>query len=349
MVAQNTGTIETLFRPYALEHLEAPTGRILWLDADWPIGLEFLQNIDLSLIDAVQPEKSLHDRLEAKGVHVRPDMPEDMSIYDTVWLVGGRHKDRNMQLLRWALEGTKAGTQFIVCGAKKHGIDALRKIIGKLTEDNDRLSKNHAVSIWFKRPEPLPIGIASLLPDAQPKPIDGFVTKAGMFSAGTIDKGSNLLVKYLPEDLRGDVADFGSGWGFIAANIAGTADDLTSLDLYESNLNALQCADDNLDGNPHEAVTSFYWSDVTTEKAKKLYDVVVMNPPFHDAFGKTTPELGIQFIAAARAALKPNGQLYLVANVGLPYEKPLEEAFGAVEQLIAFGGFKVMRAGKPKK
>lgn len=349
MAAQNIGTIDTLFRPYALEHLDAPTGRVLWLDADWPGAVDTMPEIEPRLIDAIQPEKALHDALAARGVNTMTNLPEDLSVYQTIWIIAGRHKDRNMQLLRAALEGAKAGTQFVVCGAKKHGIDALRKIIGKLTEDNDRLSKNHAVSIWFQRPADLPIGIASLLPNAEPKPFDGFVTKAGMFSSGGIDKGSSLLVRHLPDDLRGDVADFGAGWGFIAANIAGEAEALFSLDLYESNFNALECAKHNLDGNPHEAVTNFYWSDLAREKPAKHYDVIVMNPPFHDAFGKTTPELGMQFIAAARTALKPNGQLYLVANVGLPYEKPLDMAFEVVEQIIAFGGFKVMRAAKPRK
>jgi 16S rRNA (guanine1207-N2)-methyltransferase len=42
-----------------------------------------------------------------------------------------------------------------------------------------------------------------------------FITVPGVFSADHIDPASELLKKYLPNNLKGSGADFGVGWGFL--------------------------------------------------------------------------------------------------------------------------------------
>ena len=56
------------------------------------------------------------------------------------------------------------------------------------------------------------------------------------------------------------------------------------------------------------------------------------------------PELGQSFIAAAAKALKPDGNLWLVANRHLPYEQTLGARFNNVKTVILKEGFKVFHA-----
>ena len=49
-------------------------------------------------------------------------------------------------------------------------------------------------------------------------------------------------------------------------------------------------------------------------------------------------------IAAAAAAMRLGGRLWLVANRHLPYEAVLQEHFGEVRVVATRGGFKVFEA-----
>jgi 16S rRNA (guanine1207-N2)-methyltransferase len=114
--------------------------------------------------------------------------------------------------------------------------------------------------------------------------------------------------------------------------------------LIESRFEALEAAKQNLANITIPA--AFHWLDVATEKLPGFHDWVVMNPPFHDALGNLAPELGQTFIKAAFKALKPNGQLLMVANKQLPYEKTLGTGFRGFQTLAENGRFKVILARK---
>ena len=78
------------------------------------------------------------------------------------------------------------------------------------------------------------------------------------------------------------------------------------------------------------------------------YDVVLSNPPFHiDRADRH--DLGKAFILSAARGLKPNGQLWMVANRHLPYEETLNGAFKNVTVVAENGYYKVFRAIGPKK
>ena len=92
--------------------------------------------------------------------------------------------------------------------------------------------------------------------------------------------------------------------------------------------------------------TRFFWHDILSEKIPAAYDAVVMNPPFHD-MQTSNPDIGRDFITAAAAALKPGGQLWLVANTHLPYEEILAETFGRFQSVVREHGYKVLTAINP--
>jgi len=171
----------------------------------------------------------------------------------------------------------------------------------------------------------------------------GFITVPGIFSADGIDRGSAVLADALPEQLSGQFADLGAGWGFLSHHILQRAD-ISQCHLIEADHSALECARRNV--TDPRAV--FHWGDAKQTELATAMDGVVMNPPFHT--GRVgEPALGQAFIGAAAGLLKPKGRLWLVANRHLPYEAALSDAFGEVSECAGDRSFKVFVASKPRR
>jgi 16S rRNA (guanine1207-N2)-methyltransferase len=75
----------------------------------------------------------------------------------------------------------------------------------------------------------------------------------------------------------------------------------------------------------------------------RQYDLIVMNPPFHQGRA-AEPAIGQGMIRAASAALKPGGRLMMVANRGMPYEPVLATSFAATGETCRDDRFKVLWA-----
>lgn len=195
----------------------------------------------------------------------------------------------------------------------------------------------------------------------RPVPGTHFVTEAGIFSADHIDPGSQLLAEHLPASLRGKIADLGAGWGFLADAVLKRCPGVESVDLYEADSRALDCAKINLasagqgianDGplslasSPcllgDETRIGFHWHDVTTG-LPEIYDTIAMNPPFHS--GQTTDvDLGRAFLRTACASLRRGGKLLLVANRQLPYEAELTALGMPARKLAENSVYKILSA-----
>ncbi|WWR48298.1 methyltransferase [Roseovarius sp. S88] len=71
-------------------------------------------------------------------------------------------------------------------------------------------------------------------------------------------------------------------------------------------------------------------------------------PPFHTGRA-SDPDLGRAFIRAAAEALKPKGQLWMVANRHLPYEAELGVNFRDVKTHASDNRFKILWAANPAR
>lgn len=213
------------------------------------------------------------------------------------------------------------------------------------------MSKHHSRVFWAVKDDAKPWR-ADLLEQwrqgaSMRRILDGrFWSRPGLFSWNRIDEGSTLLAQHLPTTLKGNVADLGSGWGYLSDHILRTCHDIDTLDIYDADADSFECARRNLGVILTHVKAKPHWSDVTMAIGSRRFDAIVMNPPFHE--GKQADALiGLKFIATAAQALRSHGELWLVANRQLPYENLLNETFAEVEKIVESGAFKVIHASQP--
>lgn len=330
--------LKTLFHPFEAEAIALPRKgeRVLFLGAE--PGFRLPQGFDaaLHLVQGFRPHFRV---LQASGFSVAPQA--EGSGFDMALILAGRHRGQNELRIAEALERVASGGLIVVAGGKEDGIASLRKRIDELIPLDGHLPKHHGIAFWLRRPADT--GAAAGLRAANPALlVEGrFHTAPGMFSFDKVDAGSKLLVENLPNDLRGNVADFCAGWGYMAAEVAARSPGISELDLYEADFASLKAAKRNVGGTT--ANPRFFWLDLLSEAVERRYDAIVMNPPFHRSRA-TEPEIGAGMIRAAAKALKPGGRLFMVANRQLPYEPVLAAAFSSHAETARDGMFKIFAA-----
>lgn len=161
----------------------------------------------------------------------------------------------------------------------------------------------------------------------------------GVYSGKRLDPGTALLLAEAPwSNLAGQrVLDLGCGTGVVAlraaeagADVVAADDDLAAVQSSERNSQRLGLALD------------VRHSDVDSALKGERFDFVLTNPPFHVGRGVRL-EVPEAFLAAAHSLLVPGGELWLVANRDLPYERRLAD-WSSLKRVADYGGFKVLRA-----
>lgn len=282
---------------------------------------------DLRIAAPFRPD---FDAWAARGYDVSPE-PENG---DAALVILPRAKAAAFSRIAQANALVPRGAAILVDGLKGDGVDAVLKKLRGACDLSPSFSKAHGKIAQFDACD-LP---ADWLAESQSK--EGFATAPGAFSADGVDPGSQALVAALPA-LRGRVADFGSGWGYLSIE-ALKNEGITRIDLFEADYHAHVAAQKNIS----DARAHFHWADVPVLKGDGGFDVILSNPPFHTS-RKADPELGRGFIRAAARNLARGGDFYMVANRHLPYENALKDAFIDVKELPGSGAFKLFHAKRP--
>jgi 16S rRNA (guanine1207-N2)-methyltransferase len=308
-------------------------GRILVLNPGGAADLSALPQDRLLAVQGFRPD---HDALAARGVAVRPDLPEEGG-FALALVCLPRARDAARALIAAALARVGPGGAVVVDGQKTEGIDAIyREVRARLPGLSEPLAKAHG-KIFA-----LPTGATLDDWTAAPQPVaDGFVTLPGVFAAERPDAGSALLAAALPERLKGRGVDLGAGWGYLA-RAALVRQDVTALDLVEADHAALACARLNVT----DPRATFHWADAVTFRPARPAHWVVCNPPFHHGRA-ADPALGQAFLGAAARMLAPEGTLWLVANRHLPYDRTLSQVFREVHEMPGSPAFRLTRASRP--
>ena len=296
---------------------------------------------------AVQGFKPEHERLALAGFEVETRCPPERR-FDLALVRITKHRTESLGLIAAAYLSLEPGGLLHVAGAKTEGIESFEKRVRAELGPVESVSKHHARSFWVRRRGKVPAAMLAWQDALKPvRNVEGSFTAAGIFSAGGADAGSRLLAEHLPRDIKGRIADFGAGWGYLSARIAVTCPNVRSIDLYEAEAVALDCARLNLaDVGEAGPRIDVLWADVTAaDMPAKRYDFIVMNPPFHAGKAQQV-SIGHAFVKTAARALKPGGRLLMVANVMLPYERTLATEFSLHRTLVQTQGFRVFEARK---
>jgi 16S rRNA (guanine1207-N2)-methyltransferase len=332
-------TLKTLFHPFVTETVALPGEgtRYLFLGAEAGFAKPEGFASELTVVQGFRPE---FRRLEA--AHHGPVPVVEGEDFDGALILCDKHKGINEDRVAEALTRVKAGGLVVIAGAKEDGVQPLRKQLDRLGFEPQSMPKYHGIAVWFTVPQDPSSAIAKL--QAKPVIVDGrFETKVGLFSHAHVDDGSELLASRLPTNFDGNAADFGAGWGYLSVMLAETSPRTNRIDLFEASHDALEHARKNLASNCPKLTTRFFWQDLGSEPAKEKYDLVIMNPPFHEGHA-AEPSIGEAMIKAAAEALRNGGELLMVANRGLPYEPILAANFKQHGETCRNSRFKILWA-----
>ncbi|KAF1712563.1 16S rRNA methyltransferase [Pseudoxanthomonas kalamensis DSM 18571] len=335
--------LDALLLPFASGQLDWPQRGSLFLRAR-DGGTLHRQSIPSLVCE--QSFKPAHDALLRSGLQAR--MSGDDTGWPCVLLLPPRQRDEARALFAQAWTRAQAGGIVVASMANDEGAKSGQADFEKLFGPAHALSKHKCRVFWARRGDDgdgdADVLAAWTLLDA-PRAIAAgrFVSRPGVFAWDRIDAASALLAEHLPDTLAGSGADLGAGYGYLSTELLARCPGITDLHLYEAEARALDCARSNLQAYTGAVALDFRWHDVTVGLPQR-YDFIVSNPPFHAQQRQSRPDIGRAFIAAAAEALRPRGELWLVANRQLPYEQVLDTRFGEVETLAQRDGFKVVRA-----
>jgi SAM-dependent methyltransferase len=177
-----------------------------------------------------------------------------------------------------------------------------------------------------------------------------FATGPYAFSAGRLDLGSRLLIEAISkaktfgrsaEGTPGRVADLACGNGVVGI-MAHRAHKLGSLYFSDVSCSAVALAERNAIryGIEH---AEFNVDTGFDSYVGPRFDAIVLNPPFHH-HGGVDEELGAQLFSAAYGQLRVGGELWVVGNRHLGYQKTLQTAFGDCRLVTAHPKFVVLVA-----
>lgn len=165
------------------------------------------------------------------------------------------------------------------------------------------------------------------------------VVDNGVFSKNGLDFGTRTLLEALKlNEIKGDVLDFGCGYGPIGIYLAKNTG--SNIDMVDINIRSLNLAKKNALEN--KAKVNIFESNIY-EKVTKTYDYIITNPPIR--VGK---KMLYEILFKASEYLKEKGELWLVIHKDQGAKslvKDLEKIY-EVEIVTKNKGFFVVRAKK---
>ncbi len=347
--ASRDHALDALFHPFATGLLRWPSGgEVLFLRGREGAALHAMRG---AAVRATQPFRPEADRLQGIGIALLDEDALPLAAFPLVLVLPPRQREEARALLARACMAVAPGGLVVIAAANDEGAKTREAELKQLAAGVASASKFHCRVAWTA---PGATFNAALLrqwaaADAPRRvasdevPGGSFVSRPGVFAWDRVDAASRMLAQALPGDLRGKVADFGAGWGYLSLQVLARCPGIAALDLYEADARAMALASANLaDAN---VPLRTHWRDVAAGVPER-FDAIVCNPPFHALGRGERPDIGRAFIAAAAQALQPRGQLWLVANRHLPYEDALGSGFGQVTTVVQQGGFKIVQAVK---
>jgi 16S rRNA (guanine1207-N2)-methyltransferase len=335
--------LDALFLPFSDGALRFPAdGRVLFLRARDGYRLREVAQAGWLCEQSFKP---FADALARSGFTIGEAVPG--ARFSLVLVLPPRQREEARVLFARAAQHAEGGGVVLACVPNAEGAKSAQADLAALLGTVSHLSKRKCRAFWGEvHASTLDRSLLDtwLALDEPQANAAGYFSRPGLFAWDRVDSASALLAAHLPDDLHGQVADFGAGYGYLATQIITRCPHITALDLFEAEARALEPARLNIErairDSGRQLAFGVHWHDVTTGIDHR-YDAVISNPPFHQGRADL-PDLGRAFIARAANALVPSGRLWLVANRHLPYESTLAAHFNQVRTVATENGFKVI-------
>lgn len=329
--------LEALLFPYrrGLLSVPAPDTRLLFLNAEMTPALKEMA-LTLTL---VQPR---YDKARVL-INAGYDIAASPAVHDVVWALPGKDMEEMQYLLAVAVKSVRAGGIVVAAAPNDAGGKRLAECFESLGLAPHEESKNKSRVVYaavesYNRAQ---ADLWRVQGEEQPVLNGRVLACPGLHGWNKVDAGSEILMRHVPP-LKGHVADFGCGWGYLALQAIAVSPDLKQLSLMDVDSRAVSLAQRNIAKQAPGLPINAFWTDLANPEQKLgPFDAILLNPPFHEGT-QSVPALGLAIITTAARSLTSDGTLYLVANRHLPYEKTLHALFKDVAVLADEGGFKAL-------
>ena len=169
------------------------------------------------------------------------------------------------------------------------------------------------------------------------------ISHANVFGRDKLDPGAQFFLDQLDTLPNGEnVADLCCGSGILGIKYALTHPDCT-MDFYDESFMAIESSSTSCQLNKlPDNRAHFIWAD-GLNSASHSYDLILCNPPFHEAH-TVGDHIAKRLFKQSKSALNPQGKLIVVGNRHLQYHQTLKKYFKHVEQIASNPKFVLLSA-----
>ncbi|TMP04312.1 23S rRNA (guanine(1835)-N(2))-methyltransferase [Pseudoalteromonas sp. S3178] len=170
---------------------------------------------------------------------------------------------------------------------------------------------------------------------------------ANVFSRDSLDIGARFFFNYLPQTPKAkSIIDLGCGNGVVGLMTLSRCPN-ASVTFVDESYMAVESARLNVELNQGDKFDNceFIENDCLTGFERDSVDMVLCNPPFHQAQA-VTDHIAWQMFKQAKDTLKEGGELRIIGNRHLDYHDKLNRMFGNCKLLGSNKKFVVLSATK---
>lgn len=263
--------------------------------------------------------------------------------FDTAVLVAPKSRDRLRMLLFLCASQLEVGGRLVLV-APNRGAGGAMSELALFGEVVPLGSKAHHRAGMITTTHREPFNLDTFETTGTVETPDGPLTCSwfpGVFAAGRLDPGTALLMTHLPAT-GVHAMDLGTGCGVLTAFLGRRGFNTCGFDADRFAVEATirTCATNEV---PHTLGWGTVIAGHGNSDPEDLCDLIVTNPPFHDGL-RTTTDAARALLIEARDYLTPEGQLILVANAFLPYDRELRAQYRRVTCLADDGRYRVWAA-----